>query len=239
MTKWRKLDNSAKIFPIDSDKNFSAVYRMSVLLTEDINPKILKDAVNKTLESFTSFKVCLKRGFFWYYLEENTKEIIIDEEKNYPCKYIDKNTNNGYLFKVTYYKNKINVDTFHSLTDGSSSIEFIKAIAYNYIDLAHPDETKNIPEMEVKQNIEVNDKNTEDSYMKNYQKSLKSPKGGKRAYILHGRRIPLYGVNVTHGFINLKQIIKRCRKLKEAAAEERLRMGVTSCGHQRHLRQLF
>lgn len=214
MTKWRKLDNSAKIFPIDSDKNFSAVYRMSVLLTEDINPKILKDAVNKTLESFTSFKVCLKRGFFWYYLEENTKEIIIDEEKNYPCKYIDKNTNNGYLFKVTYYKNKINVDTFHSLTDGSSSIEFIKAIAYNYIDLAHPDETKNIPEMEVKQNIEVNDKNTEDSYMKNYQKSLKSPKGGKRAYILHGRRIPLYGVNVTHGFINLKQIIKKCRKLK-------------------------
>lgn len=214
MTKWRKLDNSAKIFPIDSDKNFSAVYRMSVLLTEDINPKIVKDAVNKTLESFTSFKVCLKRGFFWYYLEENTKEIIIDEEKNYPCKYIDKNTNNGYLFKVTYYKNKINVDTFHSLTDGSSSIEFIKAIAYNYIDLAHPDETKNIPEMEVKQNIEVNDKNTEDSYMKNYQKSLKSPKGGKRAYILHGRRIPLYGVNVTHGFINLKQIIKRCRKLK-------------------------
>lgn len=214
MTKWRKLDNSAKIFPIDSDKNFSAVYRMSVLLTEDINPKIVKDAVNKTLESFTSFKVCLKRGFFWYYLEENTKEIIIDEEKNYPCKYIDKNTNNGYLFKVTYYKNKINVDTFHSLTDGSSSIEFIKAIAYNYIDLAHPDETKNIPEMEVKQNIEVNDNNTEDSYMKNYQKSLKSPKGGKRAYILHGRRIPLYGVNVTHGFINLKQIIKRCRKLK-------------------------
>ena len=82
MTKWRKLDNSAKIFPIDSDNNFSAVYRMSVLLTEDINPKILKDAVNKTLESFTSFKVCLKRGFFWYYLEENTKEIIIDEEKN-------------------------------------------------------------------------------------------------------------------------------------------------------------
>lgn len=214
MTKWRKLDNSAKIFPIDSDKNFSAVYRMSVLLTEDINPNLLKDAVNKTLESFTSFKVCLKRGFFWYYLEENQKEIIIDREKNYPCKYIDKNTNNGYLFKVTYYKNKINVDTFHSLTDGSSSIEFIKAIAYNYIDLAHPEETKNIPELEVKQNIEVDDKNTEDSYIKNYQKHLKSPKGGKKAYILHGRRIPLYGVGVTHGFINLKQIIKRCRKLK-------------------------
>ena len=29
MTKWRKLDNSAKIFPIDSDKNFSAVYNFS------------------------------------------------------------------------------------------------------------------------------------------------------------------------------------------------------------------
>lgn len=214
MTKWRRLDNSAKIFPIDSDKNFSAVYRMSVLLTEEINPIILKQAVEKTLERFTSFKVCLRRGVFWYFLEENQKEIIINEEKNYPCKYIDKNTNNGYLFKVTYYKNKINVDTFHSLTDGSSSIEFIKAIAYNYINFAHPEETKCISAADVKQNIEVNDKNTEDSYMKNYQKHLKSPKGGKKAYILSGQKIPLYGVGVTHGFINLKQIIKRCRRLK-------------------------
>ena len=137
MTKWRKLDNSAKIFPIDSDKNFSAVYRMSVLLTEEIKHDLLKKAVDKTLESFTSFKVCLKRGFFWYYLEENTKEVLVDEEKNYPCKYIDKNTNNGYLFKVTYYKNKINVDTFHSLTDGSSSIEYIKAILGNNLNMKY------------------------------------------------------------------------------------------------------
>ena len=132
MTKWRKLDNSAKIFPIDSDKNFSAVYRMSVLLTEDINPKILKDAVNKTLESFTSFKVCLKRGFFWYYLEENTKEIIIDEEKNYPCKYIDKNTNNGYLFKVTYYKNKINVAIIKRLY---KTVEMANPLLFNLISI--------------------------------------------------------------------------------------------------------
>ena len=33
--------------------------------------------------------------------------------------------------------------------------------------------------MEIKQNIEVNDKNTEDSYIKNYQKHLKLPKGGE------------------------------------------------------------
>ena len=106
--KWRRLDNSAKIFPIDSDKNFSAVYRMSVILKEDINPEILKKAINKTVETFTSFKVCLRRGFFWYYLEENLREIPVTEENNYPCKYIDKNSNNGYLFKITYFKNKIN-----------------------------------------------------------------------------------------------------------------------------------
>lgn len=212
--KWRRLDNSAKIFPIDSDKNFSAVYRMSVLLKEDINPEILKKAVNKTLETFTSFKVCLRRGFFWYYLEENSKEIPITEENNYPCKYIDKNSNNGYLFKITYFKNKINVDTFHSLTDGSSSIEFIKAIAYNYINIKYPEETKDISLSLIQKNIEFNNNNTEDSYMKNYKKHLKTSGKSKKAYILSGRKIPLYGIGVTHGFINLKQVIKTCRKLK-------------------------
>ena len=212
--KWRRLDNSAKIFPIDSDKNFSAVYRMSVILKEDINPEILKKAINKTVETFTSFKVCLRRGFFWYYLEENLREIPVTEENNYPCKYIDKNSNNGYLFKITYFKNKINVDTFHSLTDGSSSIEFIKAIAYNYINLKYPEETKDISLSLIEKNIEINNNNTEDSYMKNYKKHLKTSGKSKKAYILSGRKIPLYGIGVTHGFINLKQVIKTCRRLK-------------------------
>ena len=117
---WRRLDNSAKIFPISAGKKYSTVFRLSVVLKEKVNPEILKKAVNKALEQYEFFKVSLKSGFFWNYLEYNAKEPIIEEEKEYPCKYIEPKENNNYLFKVTYFDQKINIDIFHSLTDGNS-----------------------------------------------------------------------------------------------------------------------
>ena len=74
---WRRLDNSAKIFPIASSKKYSSVFRLSAVLKEKIEPKILKEAVNRVLKNLNSFKVKLKKGVFWYYFEENNKEIII------------------------------------------------------------------------------------------------------------------------------------------------------------------
>ena len=38
--KWRRLDNSAKIFPISTGKKYSTVFRLSALLKEKIEPEI-------------------------------------------------------------------------------------------------------------------------------------------------------------------------------------------------------
>ena len=38
--------------------------------------------------------------------------------------------NNDYLFKVTYFDKKINVDMCHMLTDGMGGTIFIKSIIY-------------------------------------------------------------------------------------------------------------
>ena len=137
--EWRRLDNSAKIFPISAGKKYSTVFRLSVVLKEKVNPKILEEAVNIALEQYKSFRVRMKTGFFWYYLEYNPKKPIIEEERDYPCQYINPKTNNNYLFKVTYFENKINIDIFHSLTDGNSGNIFFKEIVYNYLELLHPD----------------------------------------------------------------------------------------------------
>ena len=48
---WRRLDNSAKIFPIASSKKYSSVFRLSAVLKETIEPEILKKAVNLALNS--------------------------------------------------------------------------------------------------------------------------------------------------------------------------------------------
>ena len=206
--KWRRLDNSAKIFPIASSKKYSSVFRLSAVLKEKINPNILKKAVNMALKSLSSFKVKLKKGFFWYYFEENNKEVIIEKEKDYPCKYIDPNTNNDYLFKVTYWENKINLDIFHSLTDGNSGVIFLKEIVYTYIELAHTEDFNQKLRMERKIS-----NNTEDDYLKNYDKKSKNAKGGKKAYRLIGKTLPLSAIGVIHVNIDLKM-------LKQKASEK-------------------
>ena len=139
---WRRLDNSAKIFPISAGKKYSTVFRFSVVLNEKINKEILQKAVNLALEIYKPFKVRMKTGFFWYYFESNTKDPIIEEEKEYPCQYIDPKENNNYLFKVTYFENKINIDIFHSLTDGGNGIIFFREIVYSYLELSHKEELK-------------------------------------------------------------------------------------------------
>ena len=163
--EWRKLDNSAKIFPISTGKKYSNVFRLSVVLKEKINPEILEKAVKIALEKYKSFKVRLKDGFFWNYFEHNTKEPIIEEEKEYPCKYINPKTNNGYLFKVTYFDKKINIDIFHTLTDGNNGTVFFREIVYTYLELAHPEDFK-----EEQRRYRKADYTVEDSYITNYDK---------------------------------------------------------------------
>ena len=204
---WRRLDNSAKIFPMSTGKKYSTVFRLSVVLKEKIQPNVLREALNQTLEKYQSFKVRMKAGFFWYYLEHNSKPPIVEEERDYPCKYINARYNNNYLFKVTYFKNKVNIDIFHSLTDGNSGTTFFKEIIYTYLELLHP-EVLNEEERRLRK-IEYD---TEDSYMKNYDKKAKSNASGKKAYILKGKKIKLGAVSAIHQMIDLDDLKTESKK---------------------------
>ena len=203
---WRRLDNYAKLFPLASTKRYSSVFRISITLKEKIDPNILEKAVNKALVKFKLFKVRMRRGFFWYYFENNTKSVVIEEEHDYPCKYIDLPANNDYLFKITYFGNKINLDIFHCLTDGNNALHFLKEITYNYIDIVHFNNKSFGSSVERKINY-----NYVDSYSQNFNKKLKGEGKGERAYILTGRKLIPGVVGVTHEYIDaikLKEIAK-------------------------------
>ena len=204
---WRRLDNSAKIFPIAAGRKYSTVFRLSAVLKEEVNEKILYQAVNRALEQYPSFKVRMKAGFFWYYFEYNPKKIIIEEEKDYPCKYIEPKTNNNYLFKITYFKNKINIDIFHSLTDGNSGNMFFKEIIYNYLEIAHKNELK-----EERKSRKIIECDTEDSYIKNYDRKAKGNSSSKKAYVLKGKKIRFGGISTIHEIIDLEALKEECKK---------------------------
>lgn len=205
--EWRRLDNSAKIFPISTGKRYSTVFRISVLLTEKINQQALEQAVSQALAKYESFRVRMRNGFFWNYLEYNPKEPIVEQEKDYPCQYINPRTNHDYLFKVTYFDQKINIDIFHSLTDGNSGTNFFKEIIYHYLEIIHPDDFTE----EIRGNRKI-DYSIEDSYLKNYDKKAKGNASSAKAYRLKGKKLTLGAVSTIHEIIDLEQLKEVSKK---------------------------
>ena len=86
---WLRLDNAAKIYPAARRRNWSNVYRQSVTLTDGIDKEVLKNALDITVKRFPSIAARLRRGMFWYYLQQVDSAPEILEEYSYPLAYMD------------------------------------------------------------------------------------------------------------------------------------------------------
>ena len=177
--RWYKLDNTALLFPSIAGENMTNVYRISVTLAEEIDKQLLQQALDILVPKMEGFNVRLRKGLFWYYFEENGKPAPrVAEESGFPCRYIRANRNHSYLFRVTYYGCRINLEVFHVLTDGMGGINFIRELAYQYLRLAHPEKfTSEGLSSETSLN-------NEDSFMRNYKAA--KPKGfaAKKAFLV-------------------------------------------------------
>ncbi len=97
-----------------------------------MNHEILQKALDITKNRFPTLSLMIKKGIFWNYFEENHRKLIIQEDKYYPCYYINSKLNSGYLMRVGYYKYRIFAEIYHSLADASSLISFFKSLLYHY-----------------------------------------------------------------------------------------------------------
>ena len=207
--KWDKLDNTAHLFPVIAGEGMSNVYRISVVLQEEIRQELLQEALERVLPWFDVFNVRMRYGVFWYYFETNQKPAPdVKEEYRYPCQYISPNRNRNYLFRVNYYKNRINLEVFHVLTDGMGGITFLKELTYQYLRLAHPELREKLGDGLCSDTS----LNREDSYLKNYKKSHKKGYKTERAYLVKGEKLKPLELGVMHGFMPVKSLKKVCNK---------------------------
>ena len=42
------------------------------------------------------------------------------------------------LFEVTCWRNRINLEVYHSLTDGTGALQFLKTLVCNYLSIKYP-----------------------------------------------------------------------------------------------------
>ena len=98
---WYRLDLSAIVYPTLQRRDFSSVYRLSVLLKETVKPDILQQAVDIALQRFPTYKSAMRKGLFWRYLEPNDRPgpFVRPDIRNF-CMPMSFKGNNRYLIRV-------------------------------------------------------------------------------------------------------------------------------------------
>lgn len=211
-TRWKKLDNAAKIFPPTASRSDTKVFRFSCELFEKIDKDILAKALNSTLERFPYFLYVLRKGFFWYFLEKSELSPEIKEENDPPCSTIYNPDVRQLLFNVTYFRNRINFEVFHALTDGTGAMEFLKTLVTFYLFYAHGQDFGDTPpQIDYDGSISQMEN---DSFTKYYSKTKSKQKNDRLALRLKGEVLPENRIGVIEGIMNTKSVILLSKKNK-------------------------
>ena len=131
--RWMRLDNAAKIYPAAKRRNWNNFFRLSATLTETVDTEVLRRALDVTVRRFPSIAVRLRRGAFWYYLEEIPKAPPIQPEKSCPLAHAPFHEVRQCAFRVLVYHQRIAVEFFHALTDGTGALIFLKSLLAEYL----------------------------------------------------------------------------------------------------------
>ena len=81
------LDNAAIIYPLGMKFGQMPIFRLSMELKENIEPRLLQLALDFTIKRFPLIASVIKNGFFWHYLETTNHILQVEEEKDIPCKW--------------------------------------------------------------------------------------------------------------------------------------------------------
>ncbi len=214
MKNYNKLDTAAKLFPAVSNKHNSSVFRVAVVLNEPVDAKILQLAANMIYERYSFFFMKLKKGFFWNYFDENLLNFRIEKEEDVPCSNIVSFENKDHYIKVLYYGNRISVEAFHSITDGSGASEYIKSLVYYYLCIKHgnvPSEGKVL----LFDDLEKNDEDSFTDYFHNVKINKNNIKlRNKNSLRIKGDKFKKGGHNVVTLNLSIKSVKEYCKKKK-------------------------
>jgi NRPS condensation-like uncharacterized protein len=135
--QWMRLDNAALIFPAIRHRRWANAFRVSATLTEPVDPVVLQEAVNDLMPRFPSMYVRLRHGLFWYYLEELDAPPTVREDYAFPLTLMQKKELRACCLRIMYYENRIAVEFFHALTDGTGGMIYLKTLAARYLSRKH------------------------------------------------------------------------------------------------------
>ena len=206
---WRKLDNAALAFPLVTGKNDTRVFRFYCELKENVRPEVLQEALDQTMEKFPLFRAVLRKGLFWFYLEQRDIRAEVKEERKPPCSRLYIPDKKSLLFEVTYYQNRINFEVYHALTDGTGAMNFLLELVQNYLILVNPE--AGLSRAVSEETITAGDQE-EDSFSQYYTSD--TPKNKKKkpsAVRLKGEKLAHDEMEIQEVAVPVKEILAKAR----------------------------
>ena len=192
--RWMQLDNAAKIYPAARRRNWNNLFRLSATMSEAVDVPTLQTALDVTVRRFPSIAVRLRRGMFWYYLEQIPAAPAIQPEKSYPLVHMPFDDIRKCAFRVLVYKNRIAVEFFHALTDGTGGTIFLKTLLAEYLCRKYGIEVP--PESGVLRRLDQpREEEMEDSFQK-YAGRVQASRKEATAYHLTGTPEPGCALNL-------------------------------------------
>lgn len=207
--RWMRLDNAALIFPAALRRRWSNAYRISFTFTEPVDPALLQRALEQVAPRFPSVIVRLRRSAFWYYLEELPKPPAVQADESRPLRGMRMHDVRRCAIRVLYYRCRMAVEYFHSVTDGTGALVFAKTLAAAYVRLRYG--------VAVPASCGVKDldeppreSELEDSFRKHIV-PVPAPRDGLGVYRLRGTPEPDGFLHVTLGIFDSEELHARAR----------------------------
>ena len=215
---WYKLDLSAIVYPTLQRRDFSSVYRLSVVLKEEIRPEILQQAVDQALQRFPTYKAAIRTGLFWRYLEPNNRPgpFVQPDIKN-PCMPMNFRGNNRYLLRIYYYQNRISLEAHHSLGDGSGGMYVLQTITAVYLRLLGHQISNGGFVLDIHE--EPDPEELEDAYMRYANAKVCPPRPAEKTYRVRGTREPFYTLNIIDGILSVREVMEVAKKYQATITE--------------------
>ncbi|MDE7339046.1 MAG: alcohol acetyltransferase [Lachnospiraceae bacterium] len=215
---WYKLDLSAIVYPTLQRKDFSSVYRLSALMKEEIEPVLLQKALDMTLPRFPTYKVAIRKGLFWRYLEPNNRPgpFVTPDIKN-PCMPMPFKANNRYLLRVYYYGRRISLEAHHCLGDGTGGMCVLQTLIAVYLKLQGHSVTPSGFVLDIDEMPDPEE--LEDAYMRYANARVRPPRPGEKTYRVSGTKEPFYTLNIIDGIMSVKEVMAVARKYDATLTE--------------------
>ena len=207
---WTRLDNAAQLYASTSSRRDPKVFRFACELTEPVAPELLQQALERCMKIFPLFRSVLRRGLFWYFLEQTDHMPQIMPETQQPCAPLLFHHAHHFLFTISYFRCRINLDIHHILADGTGALQFLRMLTYHYLMLRHPEPLSSLrPQMD----FDASDaEKGDDSFRKYYNgKPVSLRVHSTPAAQLKGARLSGYRFHIAAGEMPVSQTLAHCK----------------------------